>query len=284
MSQAFGNERLRVVLEPPGAVYTGSRFDWTTQVVQVTLDGVSFLTKEKTTAEPNQGWGLAGEFGIATPVGFDDCPVGELFPKVGVGLLRRPDDAEYQFHRGYEVTPARFTVRPEGAGVLVTATQDAHRGYGWRLKRHWQVSGTTLRLESTLANTGSRALVTEEYLHNFVGFDGPVGPSWSLELSSPLADHPDSWVNPENLMERTPGGLGWKGRPTQEFFLAQGAPAPSSWTLVHPTGRITETVDRPVARFHLWGKGHVVSPELYLAVNAAPGAVLSWTRTWSFSL
>lgn len=283
MSLAFGNERLRVVLDPPGAVYTGARFDWTTQVVQVTLDGVPFLTREKTTDEPLQGWGLAGEFGIATPVGFDDCPVGDWFPKVGVGLVRRPDEAAYQFHRAYEVRPARFAARSEGTGVLVTGSQEAHRGYGWMLKRHWRVSGTALSVDTTLANTGSKALVTEEYLHNFVGFDGPVGPSWSLELPTPLADHPDSWVNPEGLMERTPRGLVWKGLPTQEFFVAQGSAAPQSWTLVHPTGRVTETVDRPVARFHLWGKGHVVSPELYLAVNAAPGAVLSWTRTWRFS-
>lgn len=283
MALTFGNQRLSVVLEAPGAVYTASRFDWTTQVVQVTLDGVPFLTREKTTDDPLQGWGLAGEFGISTPVGFEDCPVGELFPKVGVGMLRRPDDQAYQFHRAYEVAPARFTARSEGTGVLVTGSQEAHRGYGWLLKRHWRVAGTTLRLDTTLANTGSKALVTEEYLHNFIGWGGPVGPDWSLELPRPLADPLDSWVNPEGLMETMPGGLRWTGHPTQEFFLAQGAPAPSSWTLVHPRGRITETADFPVARFHLWGKGHVVSPELYHAVAAPPGAALSWTRTWSFA-
>ena len=62
------SSRLTVRLDLPGTGYRAARFDWTTQVRQVTLDGQgTFLTHEKEYEDDpiHQGWGLAGEFGIA---------------------------------------------------------------------------------------------------------------------------------------------------------------------------------------------------------------------------
>lgn len=287
-THTLSSDRLSVILSAPGALYTGARFDWTTQIRQITLDGHTFLTREKEgLLDPsNQGWGLAGEFGIETAVGFDDCPPGELFPKVGVGQLRRPDGDPYRFNRAYEVVPARFGVRPEGPGALqVTADQSPDRGYGWFLKRHWAVRGATLTLTTTLANTGSRTLATEEYIHNFFGFDDlPVDGRWRLTLPQPLRV-PDlgKVVDPEALLRFEDLGLTWSKTPTEDFFLsAPAVPVPETWTMEGPGVSVTEATDFSPFQFNLWGRGHVVSPELYRRVEVAPGTSLAWTRRWSF--
>lgn len=291
MATTLRTERLEVVIDDPGTGYTASRFDWTTQVRQIVLDGTHALLTHEKESDPSpaaQGWGLAGEFGIDTAVGYADCPVGGAFPKVGVGLLTRPDEGPYHFARPYTVRPARFSLRPEGdRGLLITANQEAERGYGWVLKRHWIAAGATLGLTTTLANTGSKALSTEEYIHNFFGYN-ELGPQtdWELTLGDPV-DRPGlaAWVDPENLMVLDGCSVRWSKVATRDFFFSRrAAPVPHHWTLTHrPTGvRVTETGDFAVSHCNLWGRGHVVSPELYRRIEAAPGAVLTWTRTWTF--
>lgn len=286
----LASAHLNVTFDAPGTFYEGSRFDWTTQVRQITIGDVTFLTSEHppSHASPSQGWGLAGEFGIETPVGYHDCPVGEQFVKIGVGLLRRPDESPYRFNRDYEVQPARFALRSEGTAALqVTADQTNSRGYGWFLKRHWSVRGLELTLATTLANTGARPLVTEEYIHNFFGIAGsPVGPGWTLTLPQ-ARDRSEltKLVDPESLLAFDGPRLSWKKTPSQDFFLSdhrQGAP--NTWSLHHADSRwsVTETTDFPAANFNLWGRSHVVSPEVYRKIEVAPGASLAWSRKWTF--
>lgn len=290
LSTTLSTSRLEVLIDAPGASYLGSRFDWTTQVRQIILDGRHrLLTREKEadSSPADQGWGLAGEFGIDTPVGYDACPVGGAFPKIGVGLLTKPDDEAYFFARPYTVRPARFSVRPSANAVLITAAQEPERGFGWMLKRHWSVAGATLALTTTLANTGSRALATEEYIHNFFGFnEGLPTTDWVLTLPAPLSKKAlAAWVDPENVMVLKDRQVRWTGTGEKDFFFSHRAPPVSpTWTLTHqPTGvTVTETGDFPVSHFNLWGRAHVVSPELYRKLDVAPGAVVTWTRTWTF--
>jgi hypothetical protein len=284
--------RLSVAIDAPGTAYRGPRFDWTTQVRQVTLDGrLTFLTQERDDNQwpEYQGRGLAGEFGIETPLGYDTCPVGGQFPKVGVGLLTRSDDKPYHFFRPYPIDPARFTADQAAPSSLrFTADQPVHRGWGWTLVRTWTAQGTDLSLETSLTNTGTEVLETEEYLHNFLNLGrGTVGPSWVLT-------RPGDWdpptlfenVDPEGLLVLQGSQVTWTRTPTTSFFLADRRhPAPATWTLTDTaTGqRVSERTDFSPDRFHVWGVGHVVSPELYRRVRVAPGETQTWTRTWSFS-
>lgn len=287
----LASSRLEAVIDAPGAGYTGSRFDWTTQVRQVLLDGRHpFLTREHRDDEApgTQGWGLAGEFGIATPVGFDGCPDGAPFPKIGVGLLTRPDRAPYHFYRPYAVEPARFTADQTGPGTLrFGAVQEPVRGLGWSLVREWRAEGNDLVLETTLTNTGSEPWATEEYLHNFLAPGGRgMGPDWALTLPVPF--DPEALaelVDPEGLLEIRGPRLTWTRPPEAVFFLADPrSPGPGSWTLSGgPDGlSVTETAGFAASRFHLWGRGHVVSPELYRPVALVPGQEDRWTRRWTF--
>ncbi|MEI8095671.1 MAG: hypothetical protein WCG80_15780 [Spirochaetales bacterium] len=274
---------LCVEIAPPGSDYTASRFDWTTGVRQLTWKGHKYLTAENLglPGPEGQGWGLSGEFGIQTPVGYDECPAGEWFPKLGIGLLQRSDARPYHFFRPYAVRPARFEIHEEPGSVRLAAVQDEHRGWAWRLERHWSVEGNRLTLVTYLCNTGRHRLTTEEYIHNFLALE----PGYRLEVpveleSEPLAEK----VDPEQLLSVRGSRVEWKQRAAQDFFFSRTAlPAPRHWTLRDPQAGtwLREDVTFEPTKFNLWGRGHVVSPELFWAVDLAQGDELVSTRVWS---
>ncbi|MHB8061393.1 MAG: hypothetical protein ACYDG2_01980 [Ruminiclostridium sp.] len=91
------NERLEVEITNPGALYSGSRFDWNGFIVQVTLDDAhTFCVSES--LEPDKGSGgrgFCGEFGIEEALGYKETSVEDYFPKIGVGLLKKTDLQPY---------------------------------------------------------------------------------------------------------------------------------------------------------------------------------------------
>jgi hypothetical protein len=54
--------------------------------------------------------------------------------------------------------------------------------------------------------------------------------------------------------------------------------------LVHmPTGvGVRETDYFEVSRLAVWGKNHVISPEVFIDIDLQPGAVKQWTREFDF--
>ena len=97
--------RLKVEIAEPGTVYQRTRFDWSAFITQVTLDGAhTFCVPESYEAGKGTGGvGLCNEFGIETAVGYADAEPGECFPKLGIGLLKKIDDAPYGFIPPFEI-------------------------------------------------------------------------------------------------------------------------------------------------------------------------------------
>jgi hypothetical protein len=79
MSVVLRNKEIRVEIECAGERYKGSRFDWNGTVVSARFRGTEMLGQEKPPFRRNSriyGRGLHNEFGIRTPVGWDDCAGG----------------------------------------------------------------------------------------------------------------------------------------------------------------------------------------------------------------
>ena len=109
----IASDRLQVEIAEPQTIYCSSRFDWTGFITQVTLDKErTFCVPEAIDGTGTGGHGLCNEFGITRPIGFDDAAPGETFPKIGVGLLRRPDAEAYSFGRDYEIESRSFDPAP----------------------------------------------------------------------------------------------------------------------------------------------------------------------------
>lgn len=281
------SNRLAVEVAAPGTVYNRTRFDWTGFITQVTLDGNhTFCVPEDYRPDSGSGGiGLCNEFGIDMPINYEATKPGESFPKLGIGLLIRPDDQPYNFFRAYEIAQ-RYPIHVESSDSQARFVVDPMdcRGYAARLIKTLSVEENRLQVAYHLENTGSRPIVTNEYCHNFVGIDRqPVGPEYTMRFPQPVT----FGEPPQDVFEVDGQQVRWKFPPVKQFYCRPQQFSKTDqpqWELTHaPTGvNMREYVDFAPDRVAMWGAPHVISAEIFVGINLAPGQSQSWTRRFEF--
>lgn len=291
MGFQLSNEHLIIDIAAIGD-YEGTRFDWSGFITGVTMrDGNhSFCVPESLAGgEGTGGMGLCNEFSLREAIGYEDTPVGGLFPKLGVGLLTRIDHQPYQFYRNYPLKPYRIEAEQENAQTIkFTVHPENCDGYAARLVKSITVEGAQLRIDYQLTNRGIRALRTEEYNHNFFGIDGhQVGPEYALRF--PFSIKP--WSDEQETLDGVvieKGEVTWAGKPKTPFYFHidgfQNGMFSWLWELEHlPSGvGVREISAFPVSAAAVWGTGHVVSPEIFIQIDLAPGESQDWSRVYEF--
>ncbi|WP_068786681.1 hypothetical protein [Paenibacillus phocaensis] len=293
MAYQLRNDRLTLEIAELGEAYQGTRFDGAGFITSVVLDGKhQFCVPESLSPGAGTGGiGICSEFGIKEALGYEATRVGELFPKLGVGLLTRPDAAEYRFYRDYACERFKTQVEQKDAQRLsFTTLPQECRGYAARVHKDIEISGNTLSVTYTVENTGSRVLATDEYSHNFLGLDGyAVGHEYVLKL--PFAPH--IWSDDPSTLEGLVfegDRVTWERRPEKDFYFRMdrfdGREVPWLWELQHqPSGlSVRERSKLPLSSAAVWGHGHVISPEMFVAVHVVPGDQQSWTRIYEFCI
>jgi len=316
------SDRLFVEIAVPGSVYGGTRFDWSGFITQVTLDGKhTFCVPESLKeGEGTGGIGICNEFGNEKTVGFEDARPGDLFPKLGIGLLRRPDKEGYNFFHPYEIAqPFHIQVEEtENQARFVVDPLDC-RGYAAQLTKTVSLRSNELLVEYHLKNVGSRLIDTHEYCHNFIGINGQaVSPDYHLRLPYHVALEdmrpsfrvmfrkmgpvllrkyaPDFLLNRlvDRYIQRMTEVLDFRGghihfiyRPESPFFCRlQGFALTQSpqWDLLHIPSEVgmREYDDFPPARVAIWGTTHVISAEVFVDIRLQPGESQSWSRRFEF--
>ncbi len=233
------------------------------------------------------GSGLCNEFGIDQPVGYEDARPGELFPKLGIGLLRRPDGKAYSFGRPYEVArpfPLQLEAGPDQAVIHVEPLDC--RGYAARLIKTIRVRENWLEIAYALENPGQKAILTHEYVHNFVGIDRqPIGPDYCLRFPSPLQLDTKASAGLDALAIQG-GEIAFRGPLASLYLRPRGytrSDAPQ-WEMQLQSNRagLREVDDFRPVRVVVWGTFHVLSPEIFVGLSLSPGASQVWTRRFEF--
>jgi hypothetical protein len=284
------NEALLVEIAHPGE-YAGSRFDWTGFIRQVTLKqgGHTFCTAESLVpGKGTGGIGLCNEFGNDFPVGYDEVVPGSKYPKIGVGLLTRQDSGRYDFFTQHPIEPFQVHMEAKGDTVSFTSEPLETNGYSVNLVKTIWLVGNELTIGYALTNTGKKAIITNEYVHNFVAMDGlPIGPGYELRFAAPLTlqlEPKETTRAVLNLGEET---VGWS-KLVQGTFYAKwhgyGTGTPFYWELLHREAGVgmRERGVAPASHIALWGESHVLSPEVFVDVRVSPGSTLQWQRTYTF--
>jgi hypothetical protein len=316
------SDQLAVEIAQPGSVYSGVRFDWTGFITQATLTtsaGARHTFCVPESLEPGKGtggWGLCNEFGNDKAVGYADAQPGELFPKLGVGLLKRPELLQYSFMYPHE-NVKRFPVEIETSEnqAVFTSSPIECRGYAARLVKMITAQENWLEIAYRLENVGSKRIETNEYCHNFMRLDEyPVGTEYRLHFPyeiqlediaasyrhflPPLARKLLPTFLQDKLLKRAaaPGNKVVKVKGSDFTFLA----TPQSpfyfrlvgfsktdgyqWELTHlPSGiQMREYDDFTPCRVAVWGTTHVISAEIFVDINLDPGQVTAWRRRYEF--
>ena len=289
MAHILKSNSLKVAIDLPLENYKGSRFDWSGKISSIRFKDLPLTTIEDTSSKDVNflGKGLYNEFGITSPVGYNETPMGGWFHKIGVGLLKK-EHKDYLFHRNHLIKPARFDIAYEDRKIKIICKSELINGYSYILKKEITVSENSFIINYSLHNTGEKRIITDEYVHNFMAINNAlIGEDYTLkfpfQINSSLFDET---VNSENKVEIGLDNVTFNKTPEKQFFfsnLTGGKELQAEWMLTNLKNGvgIKEIGNFKTNKINLWGWGHVISPELFFKISVDPKKTIEWSRKFN---
>lgn len=291
----LNSSRLRVEIAEPGeAPNTTFRFDRAGFITEVVLDGARrFCASEpRNLSHPSSGGrGLCSEYIFDVS---EEAELGEYFPKLGVGLLRRFHEGGYRLFDRYESEqPFPVTIQVSEAEVAFSTSPVVCMGYALRTERRVSVEENRLIMHISAENVGEKPVRIHEYCHNFLSIDGmAIGSDYLLEMPS----IPDLGQDRLRCANGANGSLRGCGR---GFTFCEMSAVPSDhrvdgadmlqdrpfmWKLSHRgAGAFVQgEADFIPSGMNLWAVDHIVSPEVFYTRLLQPGERCTWERKWTF--
>jgi hypothetical protein len=309
----ISNSLLNVQLYLPDAekgYYRGTRFDWSGVIGNLEYDGHSYYGPWFTKTDPNVSdfiysgddivagpcsaiSGPVEEFSSGeSPLGFDEAKVGGSFLKIGVGMLRKPDEKNYSPFRLYEIANGgKWQVRTHKESVTFTQQlSDPNTGYAYVYTKTVRLSEgkPEMQIEHTLRNTGQRAIQTNVYDHNFLVLDKQAtGPNYILTV--PYQIKTERAMNEQLAIVRGNQIVYQKplqGKETLAAHLSGFSRAPEEYNIVIENSKVGAGMkisgDRPLSRESLWSIRSVLAMEPFIDVSVQPGLEFTWTYTYMY--
>jgi hypothetical protein len=281
--------------DPERGYYRGTRFDWSGVTASLRTKNHEYFGVWFPRYDPKLHDAIMGpveEFRSADGgPGFAEAPAGGEFIRIGVGVVRKPDNAPYQPFRTYEIIdPGKWQVKAERNKIRFVHELKGPGGYAYRYTKVMTLVKDEPRLviEHTLENTGTRRIATQQYNHNFFVMDNqPTGPGTYVKFPFDLKP-----VRPftGDLAEVRGGEIHYlkelaAGQSAFAEFEGFGSTA-ADYHIVcenrNSGAGVRITGDRPISRIIYWSIRTVFSPEAYIAIEADPGKSAKWTYTYHF--
>lgn len=314
----IGNGTIKATLYLPDAktgFYRGTRFDWSGIVSSLEYAGHNYYgtwyTKSRRdvsdyiyegsdilTGPCTTIMGVPEEFTTLPdnlPLGWKEAKAGGTFVKIGIGALRKPDDQPYSNYRLYDiVNGGKWTVNRTATSVEFTQVlTDPGSGFAYVYKKRVSLTSgkPQMVLKHSLRNTGTRAIVTSVYDHNFMSIDKlATGPGLEIKFGFPAemvaAQEPKLLDQLKFSGNRVilAGTLTGEDKVAAQF-RGFGATAKDNDIRIedHRAGAgVRATGDRPLAKVNLWGIRTVLSPEPFIGMTIAPGSEFTWKITYDY--
>lgn len=299
----LGNGRITARIALPDAArgfYRGTRFDQAGVVTCLTVKGREFYgpwfertapevldyvyVPEGIAAGPDSA--ISGPVEEFAPIGF--APKPGLFVKIGVGVLRQPDDKPYDHYRHYEIVDGgvRHTRVTRNSVAFRQTLAGAGYGYVYDKTLRLMPGRARMLIEHRLKNTGNQPIVTTVYDHNFLR----LAPGKGVAVAFPFALTP-AMPPPEDLV-RIEGARLTYLRPfgTRErlsLILTGYGSSASDYDFTITDSKSSAAVhvagDRPLTRVNTFAIDRTLAVEPTIAVAVAPGAEMRWTYTYDYT-
>jgi hypothetical protein len=282
--------------DPVNGYYRATRFDWSGQMPDLQYKGHSYFGMwNPAPYDPKLHDAIMGpveEFltnGMG--LGYADARAGGTFVKIGVGVIRKPDEPKFQQFKTYEIVdPGKWTVKKHADSVEFTqVVKDPSSGYAYEYTKVVRlVKGKPdMVLEHRLKNTGSKAIESDVYEHNFYMIDQqPTGPD--VVVKFPFEVH--NKVDFRGMAETRGKELVYlkeieKGQSVQSELTGFGTDVKDydiSEENTKTGAGVRQTCDRPVVRINYWSIRSTACPEAYIHMNIEPGKEFTWKIMYNF--
>jgi hypothetical protein len=272
--------------------YRGTRFDWSGVVSSLTWNGHEYFGPWFERYAPTRHDAITGpveEFLTGdTALGYAEAAPGGTFIRIGVGVLRKPDEPSFRRFATYDiVNPGAWTITKGADWITFVHTLDDGAGYAYAYRKTLRLVGASLVLEHELANTGRNPIATSVYNHNFFTLDGqPTGAD--VRVRFPFAPRADRAL--KDLAEIRSREIVFLRslQPTENVFTElDGFGASAADYGFEMENRATGagvrvTGDRPLSRLIFWAAHRTACPEPYIDASVDPGRTKAWTITYAF--
>jgi hypothetical protein len=293
--------------DPANGFYRGTRFDWSGTISSLEYKGHRFFSPWFVRFDPDvldiqfdpasNGY-LAGvasaDIGpveeFSTPIGYDESPVGGTFLKVGVGILRKPQEERYGAFNPYEiVNGGTWKVRAESSRIEFVQELVDQSGYGYVYRKTVSLTKDRpeLVLEHSLRNTGRKVIETPVYDHNFIVLDDqPSGPDFVIRFPFDVKPARDA----QGLVETRGKEIVYLRELQRDEramipILGFGAGA-ADYDITVENRRSGAGLrirgDRPLARVTFWTTRSTRSPEAFIQLRVEPGSEFAWRISYEF--
>ena len=292
--------------------YRGTRFDWSGIITSLEAQGhlyfAPFFEKFdpsikdvdfKTTVLAGPASAVSGPVEEFAPLGYADAKTGGTFVKIGVGVLRKPEESRYDHYEIYTIADAgKWTVKKKGGEVTMTQeVRDPASGYGYLYSKTVRLvpGQPKMELVHSLKNIGQKKIEGNVYDHNFFVIDHqPIGPDISIKFAfepklgggrgrgPAVAAAPSFEANGHDVNYIKALGNG----DTASSMIQGYGTSPSDYDIrvenrkagagAHITG------DHPLSRMMIWSIRTCTCPEAYIDLNIDPGQEMQWKYTYEF--
>ncbi|HBC87921.1 MAG TPA: hypothetical protein DCZ94_13285 [Lentisphaeria bacterium] len=287
------NNDLSVHVYLPDAVngyYRSTRFDWSGMVSQVEYKGHTFFEELKKPHNPlvhDHAPGLASEFGMNLPLGFNEAKPGETFIKIGVGQLIKTEKEEYSFGTPFRISKIfPWEIRQEKDSISFQQKVQEEGGWGYEYEKKITLKENSLVVTHRLKNTGTRIIETDFYCHNMILIDKKTfGPGYKIEfpfaVDAPQIDKMKSHGAVINGMEMTFNEL--KGTLWCQF-KGPFSPELNNVKISASGASIEVNADWQPYKFNFYAEKNAVCPEPFLSISLKSGEEKSWNTIYLFSV
>jgi len=293
----ISNDLIKISLYLPDhekGYYRGTRFDWSGVISQVTYKGHTYFGEWKNSHDPTVHDDIVGpveEFRTdGTALGYKEAKPGEKFVKIGVGLLEKPDEANYNFAKSYKIIkPGTWSVKKDKDWIEFRQDFSDENGWEYTYIKEIRITKDSpeFTINHSLKNTGTKPIDTSQYNHNFFIMDNdPIGKNYVLKFPFEV-----------KIMRDLKGTMSSEGK--ELVFNKDLDEGESLFTELEGFGKTAKdheiiienkktksgvkiVGDRPLFQFFFWTVKTTVCPEPYIDLKLEPGEKAKWKTTYLF--
>ncbi len=290
--------------------YRGTRFDWSGVIYSLKFKAHDYYGPWFTKTNPDvHDFIYDGPDIVAGPcsaitgpveefstngkaLGYDEAKAGGTFIKIGIGVLRKPDDSAYDNYRLYEIADGgKWSVSKKKDSIEFTQeVTDPTSGYGYKYTKTMSLGDgkASMLIEHSLQNTGKRAIESTVYDHNFLVLDKqPIGPAFEITLPYDF----NTEQPPDPLMAEKRGKTFAYLKPLKDkdtvavSFTGFGS-TPADYNIAINNRKVgagmTISSDKPLASESLWSIRSVLAMEPFIKMSIEPGQTFTWKYAYNY--
>jgi hypothetical protein len=280
--------------DPEQGYYRGTRFDWSGVIHSLRYEGHEYFGQWFDHYDPKIHDAIMGpveEFRTNdTSLGYEEAKPGETFIRIGVGVVRKPDEPAYRMRHTYDIVDAgKWTVRKGRDWIRFVHRLTDVTGYAYEYRKTLRLAKNrpVLVIEHALRNTGRRPIETSQYNHNFFVIDGqPTGPDFTVRFPFELRAARDlkdlAEVRGDQLIYLRELEKGGEAATGLEGFGKTAADYNIAVENRKTGAGVKITGDQPLSRLYFWSIRTTLCPEPYVQMRIEPGRRATWKIEYEF--